>query len=344
MIDTLSGALGLNVLDDQFWVPMLLASFLYLLVILRVVFEGFDIGIGVLLPFMPAQKKLKAFTMLNPWRHANELWMFLAIGLVIAAFPNVLSDVIAELYMPLVLLGLGMLVRSVSFEFRLRSSQQLQEKWALLFAIGSWLVAMADGLILSVVIVNFNASNTSLLFMLFFACCGITSYGLLGASWLIMRTEQTFNQIAIKYARTCALWVAAGVTAISVTLSSINNGILLKWGANAKWHYIIAIWLVLFCCFVLLEWTLVRLKHSGSKNSTIPYVLSIIIFVITILGIIYSFFPYMVLDNTTIWDAANNTYALNIILSLLVFILPFWLIFNLWVYAPMFKRKEHSDN
>lgn len=340
MINTLSGALGLDALDAQFWVPMILVAFLYLLIMLRVVFEGFDIGIGVLLPFMPSDKKLKAFTMLNPWRHANELWMFLAIGLVIAAFPNAIPSIATVLYLPLVCLALGALVRSVAFEFRLRSPLALQPRWSLLFSIGSWLVAMADGLIVSVVIVNFNPDSISLPFMLFFALCGVASYGLLGAAWLIMRTEQTFNQMAIKYARICAMWVAAGVTAVSITLASINNGILLKWGASTKLEYVIAVWVVLFSCFVLLEWVLVRLKHSGSKNSTIPYVLSMLIFSMVILGIIYSFFPYIILDHITIWDGANSTHALNIVLTLLVFILPFWLAFNLWVYAPMFRRKS----
>src|SRR3546814_3736685 len=113
------------------------------------VLAGFDGGVGCLSLFAPADLRPRMLSLLSPWRDANEFWLFLGLGLFVAAFPNAWGSVMGELYLPLCVLTLGVLLRSVSFEIRLRAPQEWQSRWLFGFAFGSLLTVVAHGFLLA---------------------------------------------------------------------------------------------------------------------------------------------------------------------------------------------------
>src|SRR5690606_7768919 len=114
---------------------------------------------------------------------------FLGLGVFIAAFPNAWGSIMGPLYLPLTLLGLGVLLRTVSFEFRLRAPLDMQRRWILGFGLGSLATAAAHGLLLARLVVGYGSGGGYLAFGLFVGFCCLAAYCLLGAAWLIMREQ-----------------------------------------------------------------------------------------------------------------------------------------------------------
>lgn len=336
MIAGLTGALGLSMHDAAFWMPLAMVALFFAIVAAGVVLDGFDIGVGCLLPFAPAALRPRMLALLSPWRDANEFWSFLGLGLLVAAFPHAAGPIMGALYLPLSLLAVGALLRSASFELRLRAPQEWQRFWTAGFAAGSWMTALSHGLILSSVATSYATGWVYAVLGLFFALCALAAYGLLGASWLTMREGGELRARAIVWARRRVRWVAAGVVAVSLILILANTGVFLKWGALPDRSTVAMVWGALLACFVMLEMTLQRMLHSSPRTTALPFVLVLLIFFIVLSGLAYSFFPYLILDDVTIWDAAASTSSLQLVLSATIVALPVAVIFNVWVYWGMF--------
>ena len=115
MIDTLAASMGLAASDPAFWMPLAFMFLLFLAVAAGTVFDGFDIGVGILVQWAPEQDRGRMMGLLSPWRDANEFWLLLGLGLFAAAFPFAWGVVLGELYAPLTLMVLGAVLRTVSF-------------------------------------------------------------------------------------------------------------------------------------------------------------------------------------------------------------------------------------
>src|SRR5690606_1521934 len=111
MTDTLATALGLSAQDPSFWMPLVFMALLFTIIAAGTILDGFDIGVGCLALFAPASSRQRMLSLLSPWRDANEFWLFLGLGLFICAFPKAGGPVMGRLYLPLCLLGLGVLLR-----------------------------------------------------------------------------------------------------------------------------------------------------------------------------------------------------------------------------------------
>lgn len=336
MIDSLTGALGISMHDASFWMPLAMVALLFAIVAAGVILDGFDIGVGCLLPFAPADLRPRMLALLSPWRDANEFWIFLGLGLLVAAFPHAAGPIMGALYLPLSVLALGVLLRTASFEFRLRAPQEWQQFWVTGFSIGSWLTALSHGLILSKVATSYASGPVYVILGVFFALCALAAYGLLGATWLTMREAGELRARAILWSRRTVRWVAAGVVAVSLILILANTGVFLKWGTLPDRSTVATVWGVLLACFIVLEMTLQRMLHSSPRVTALPFMLVLLIFFIVLSGLAYSFFPYLILDDVTIWDAAASIPSLQLVLSATIVALPVAVIFNVWVYWGMF--------
>lgn len=336
MIDTLTGALGLNAHEAAFWMPLLMIGLLFAIVAAGSMLDGFDIGVGCLLPFAPAALRPRMLSLLSPWRDANEFWLFLGLGLLLTAFPNAWGPIMAALYLPLSLLGAGVLLRSASFELRLRAPQEWQAFWTTCFSLGSWFTASSHGLILSKMVTAYAPGTAYGVLAVFFALCALAAYSLLGATWLIMRETGQLRARAVLWARRTVRWVASGVVAVSLVLVLSNSGIFLKWGDLPDWALVAKVWGVLLVCFVAVEMILQRMINRSPRTTALPFIFVLIIFLIVLSGLAYSFFPYLILDDVTIWDGAASIQSLRLVLSGTIVALPVAVIFNVWVYWGMF--------
>lgn len=336
MIQSLTMALSLAPTDPAFWLPLVFLLVLFLTVLAGVILDGFDIGVGCLLLLAPVSLRPRMMSLLAPWRDANEFWLFLGLGVFAVAFPMGWGAVMGQLQLPLMLLALGVMARSVCFELRLRAAPEHQHWWQLGFGLGSLVTAFAHGFLLAKVVVSYEVGTGYLWFFVFMGICAVAAYVLLGATWLIMRDTGELRIRAVIWGRAAVRWFAAGAVAISVVLALANPGVLLKWSDGTPRSVVLALWIVILMSFVLIEMRLQRLINVSMRATFIPFLLSLVIFMAVLSGLAFSFFPFLVVDQLTVWDAAANTNTLQQVWRLSVWALPFLAAFFIWVYWQMF--------
>src|SRR5690606_6843457 len=174
------------------------------------VLDGVDLGVGILMPFASQEQRDRMFTFLGPWRDMNVFWIFLGCAILLSAFPKAWAYVSGALYLPLMLLAAGALLRGVSYEFRLRALAGGRAVFAAAFALGSLMTAFGQGLVLGRIAVNFGTEPGSELFAVFIAFCTVAAFILLGAAWLLMRVEDDLQLQARGWVRRAARLTAAG--------------------------------------------------------------------------------------------------------------------------------------
>src|SRR5690606_8747975 len=202
-----------------FWMPLVFMGLLFAIVVAATLLDGFDIGVGCLALFAPPALRPRMLALLSPWRDANEFWLFLGLGLFVAAFPKAWGSVMGQLYLPLCLLALGVFLRSVSFEMRLRAPRERQSRGLAGFGAGSLLTAFSHGLLLAQVVVSYQTEPGYIWFSLFVGLCATAAYCLLGAAWLIMREAGELRARAVMWGRRAVRWSAAGAVSVSVVLA-----------------------------------------------------------------------------------------------------------------------------
>lgn len=336
MVDTLALALGLRPQAPEFWLPLAFMGLLFLMVLAGMVLDGFDIGVGCLSVFAPDHLKPRMLGLLSPWRDANEFWLFLGLGVFMAAFPLAWGRLMGQLYLPVTLLAVGTVLRSVGYELRLRAPRELQSFWARLFGMGALVTAASHGLLLAQIALFSQGETSQPWFAIFTAACAVAAYCLLGAAWLIMREGGELRARAIFWGRRCVRWAAAGAVGVSVVLALGNPGIFLKWSSNGARYAVAGLWVGMLLAFICIEMCLQRMINTSLRSTALPFVLTLLVFIMTFGGLAYSFFPYLVLDELTIWDAAAATESLEIVLLMVGVALPVALIFNARVYWRMF--------
>lgn len=336
IVDTLVKLLGFSAEDPTFWLPLVFMALLFAVVVAGVVLDGFDIGVGCLTLVAPKALQPRMMSLLGPWRDANEFWLFLGLGIFASAFPKGWGAIMGHLYAPLSLLAVGVLLRSVSFEFRLRAPVRLQPHWILGFGLGSLATAFAHGLLLSRLVVGYQTGVGYLVFGVFMALCCVAAYCLLGAAWLIMREQGALRIRAVFWGLRSVRLAAAGAVGVSVVLAFANAGVFLKWSDGPQWSMVAVLWGVLLVCFVAIEISLQRMITHSDRFTTLPFLAAALAFLVIMGGLFYSFFPYLVLDNITIWDGAASVDSLRLVLAAAIIALPVALIFNIWVYWRMF--------
>jgi cytochrome d ubiquinol oxidase subunit II len=339
MIAELAASQGLAIGDPAFWMPLVFLVILLLLLAAGLVFDGFDIGVGLLLQLAPAESRPQMLSMLSAWRDANEFWPLLGVGLFCAAFPFAWGSVLGNLYGPLACMTLGMMLRSVAFEFRLRASTRHKPRWMLGFWLGSLLAALGQGAALGRVVTSYQTDPGYLGFSLFVGLCAVAAYALLGACWLVMRVEGDLQRRAIGWARHTVRWTAVGMVAIAVTLGLVNSGVFAKWSDVQHLGFSATIWVVMLVCFVSMEIVLARLaSKSDQQRSWLPFALCVALYLLMLGGLAYSFFPYLVLDDMTLWDSAGSVASMRMTLAGVIVGVPVVLVFNVLAYRTVFGK------
>ncbi len=339
MITELAATLGLAVSHPVFWMPLLLMAVLCILILGGAVFDGFDIGVGVLLRMAPPAERPNMMVVLSPWRDANEFWLLLAIGLFMAAFPLAWAAVLAHLFIPVLITMLGVMLRSIAFEFRIRASSEQRPVWINRFWLGSVLTAMGHGMLLASIVTGYQQDTPSVWFSLFIGLCAVAAYALLGATWLVMRMQGALHALAIGWARHAIRWTAAGMVALSVALGLANPAIFYKWSNTTSLVLAAPVWFLMLGCLVGIDMALNRLHQPKYRAlSWLPFGLCLILFVCMLGGLVYSMFPYVILDNMTLWDAAASESSLRLVLAASVVAAPVMVVFNLMSYRSLFGR------
>jgi cytochrome d ubiquinol oxidase subunit II len=290
-----------------------------------VVLDGYDLGVGMLMPAASDREQQVMVNSIGPFWDANETWLVLGIGLLLVAFPAAHGVVLGALYLPVAAMLVGLMLRGVAFEFRVKAEGWHRELWNWLFWAGSFLAAFAQGLMLGRYVTGFVPGFGYWLFAIVVAggVCG--GYVLLGATWLVLKTEGELQRKAIAWAKWGLMWVALGVALVSLGTPFASETVRAKWFAFPNIVLLSPLPAGALLAGVLLFFSL-------GKSDWKPFACAVAIDCIAFAGLAYSMFPYVVMDRLTIWQAAAHPSALKFLLVGAAIVLPFIAGYTLYVY------------
>ncbi|RUO38501.1 cytochrome d ubiquinol oxidase subunit II [Aliidiomarina shirensis] len=302
-------------------------------VIMYVLMDGFDLGLGVLFPFAPSEEARDV--MMNsvaPVWDGNETWLILGGAGLLAAFPLVYAVFLPALYIGVFLLLAGLIFRGIAFEFRFkaRTSKYL---WNWSFAIGSTVAAFAQGAVVGAYIQGFNVENMAYVggafdwltpFTVMTGLGLVAGYALLGATWLILKSEGDIQQWAFKITPYLLIAVLVIFAAISVWTPFVDAFVAERWFSGISY-----IWLFPVLTLLSAAW-LVRALFQRRDGT--PFVATMSMFIFTYLGLLASKFPYVVPPDYTLWDAASAHESQLFLLLGLLFVIPIVLVYTAWTY------------
>ncbi len=314
------------------WLPVAFAGLMGLSVLLYVVLDGYDLGVGILSGTVQGEHRDRMIASIGPFWDANETWLVLAVGLLLVAFPQAHGAILGELYLPVAGLLLGLILRGVAFEFRAKSAVGHKVWWDRAFVAGSMLAALMQGYMLGLYIVGFERTAANVSFALLTALCLVAGYAFIGATWLIMKTEGVLQRQAVAWARGTLLLSGVGMVAVSVVTPLVSERIWDKWLSLPNFVLLAPMPLVTAALFVALGVVLRHLPTRTDRFCWLPFAGAVGIFMLGFHGLAYSFFPYIVPDRVTVWQAAAAPKSLMIIFVGALVVLPIIAAYSAFAY------------
>lgn len=330
----------------EWYLPIIWAVLIGTAVMLYVVLDGFDLGIAILFPTTREEgERDQMMNSVAPFWDGNETWLVLGGGGLWVAFPQAYAIIMPAFYIPVILMLLALIFRGVAFEFRWVAKPH-HRRWDLAFWLGSTVAAFSQGLILGgliqgVTVVNGQFAGGPFDWLTpFTVMCGagvVVGYALLGATWLVFKTEGPVAERARRQARTLLIGLLAFAALVSLWTPYAHPRIAERWftPANLAWLWPFPV-LTALCGY--LAW---RRLHGAHEFT--PFALTIAIFLLCFLGLSISNFPYLVPPGVTIWDAAAAPSSHIFVLIGVVFLLPMILFYTAFVYWT-FRGKVRADS
>lgn len=310
-----------------------------------VILDGFDLGIGILFPLIKGeQNRDLAMNTVAPVWDGNETWLVLGGGGLFAVFPLAYATVLPALYAPIIAMLIGLIFRGVAFEFRWRTVRG-KGLWDWSFALGSLVAALAQGITLGALVQGITIENRAYAgswldwltpFSLLTGAALAVGYALLGATWLVMKTEGTVRDLARSTAVIAGIGTLLLIAAVSLITPFLNPVYLDRWFAwpTAIFSLIVPS-LVLGCAYLLFHGL-----HHGPDHQ--PFLASLGLFILCYTGIGISFYPYMVPPTLTIWEAAAPDESLAFLLAGAALLIPMILAYTTYAYW-VFRGKIDLD-
>ena len=308
--------------DPAIWLPWSFAALMGLSILIYVILDGFDLGVGLLMPLTDDAEKDRLVASIGPFWDANETWLVLAIGLLLVAFPPAHGVILTALYLPVFVMLFGLILRGVSFEFRAKAPAAQKSKWNFAFFLGSLLASASQGFMLGMYVMGLTWTWSHVGFALLTAVFLTVGYSFIGAAWLILKTSGTLQARAVGWAQGGLWGLVLGIAAISLATPYVSPRIFDKWFTFPQIIYLAPLPILSGALVVFIWWQLRQLPRSDDKGSWIPFVASMALFAMAFGGMAYSFYPYVVPEKLTIYEAASAPESLFIILIGTLFVLP----------------------
>ena len=332
--------------------PLIWAGIIATAVLLYVLLDGFDLGVGILFPFAggPADRDVMMDSIAPVW-DGNETWLVLGGGGLFAAFPKAYAALMPALYIPIFLMLLALILRGVAFEFRLRGRVRGKAFWTAAFASGSLLATVAQGFVLGGFIQGVTLRNGAFAggpfdwltpYTLLVAAGLVAGYTLLGAAWLMWRTQDALHGLARRWAKGATAAVAALLAATSLATLFVHPRIAARWGmADGKLDLSVLATHLPIPLLGLAGLMVVALSLRRGSHGW-PFIGTALVFLSGYLGLAASFFPNIVPYDMTFRQAASAENALALMLGGVAILLPVILGYTVWVYW-LFRGKVTGD-
>ena len=325
------------------WLPLVFALVMALAMLAYVILDGYDLGVGVLLRRADdVDQKDTMIASIGPFWDANETWLVLGVGVLLVAFPMAHGVILGALYLPVALMLVALTLRGVAFDFRVKARDKHKPLWDRAFYAGSLLAAWSQGFMLGGLITGFDTHWGSQLFNALIGLCLVAAYCLLGAGWLIMKTEGVLQLKAVRWAQGSLWLTAAGVAAISLATPWVSQRIFDKWFSFPNFMLLLPIPAVTVALFVVMARSLnrlpVRLAQGNQYGAAVPFACTVGVFLLAFYGLAYSLFPWLVVDRLTIWAAASAPEALMVIFYGTVVVLPVIIGYTVFAYRVFWGK------
>ncbi len=324
------------------FLPTIFAILLGLSVLIYVILDGYDLGVGILMFKTNKQEKDLMISSIGPFWDANETWLVLSIGILLVAFPKSYGEILTNLYLPTTIMLIGLILRGVAFDFRSKAKDHHQDIWDFTFSIGSLLTSFMQGFMLGSYILGFNNAVYAWFFNITCGICLCFGYCLLGSSWLILKTEKNLQEKAIKFAIISLYFTIFAMIIISIITPLTSDRIFDKWFSLPNIFYLTPMPIVACLLSYFLYCLLKKMPLHQDKYSYLPMLLTISIFIVCFLGIAYSFYPFIVPEKILIQATEISHKSLLIIFIGTIIILPCiiaYTIFSYWIFRGKITDK-----
>jgi len=313
--------------------PIIFVAIMGLALLLYVILDGYDLGVGLLLPLASDKEKDVMIASIGPFWDANETWIVLGVGVLLIAFPAAHGIILTSLYVPATVMLLGLILRGVAFDFRVKAGSHRKAMWNQLFFVGSLLASTAQGWMLGSYITGLEHTQLNMVFSILIALCLPALYCVLGASWLMIKTEDELFLKAAVWAKKSLSPMAVGLLLVSIATPLVSQVIADRWFQLPQFIGLlpipIASVIALSLLYVLLSRTPEQLLMT---NPWMIFMCPVIICVMAALGLAYSIFPDIIIGQLTIWEAAANTSSLKFTFVGVVIALPCIFVYTIFVY------------
>jgi len=310
-----------------------------------VLLDGSDLGVGILYGLAPdTASRNTIMNSIAPIWDGNETWLvFGGLGLF-AAFPVAFAVIIPAVYFPILVMLLALVFRGVAFEFRFRDAEH-KTFWDHAFNYGSAIATFAQGIVLGSFIQGYEVSGrqfsgSSLAFLTPFSLMTglalLFGYGLLGAGWLILKTEGDIQAAARRHGRICLIGVLAAIAVVSIWTPVTSPMVAARW---FSWPNILILAPVPIATAAT---ALVTWRALGSRAETMPFAGAVLLFVLSFIGIAISLYPMIVPYHFTLWEAASSERTQAFLLVGTLVLLPVILMYTGWSYW-VFRGKVRAD-
>ncbi len=309
--------------------------------IMYVLLDGFDLGVGILFPF--AGNEETRDSMINsiaPVWDGNETWLIMGGAILFAAFPKAYAIILSAMYIPIMLMLFSLIFRGVAFEFRMKANES-KFLWTAVFFAASFMAAFSQGLLLAGIITGIHVENGEFAggafdwvspFALIVGFAMVCGYGLLGATWLIRKTEDDLLAMSFRGSMIFLILVLVFMAIVSLYTPNLVPEIEERWFAGDNMFYLLpAPILGLICAWRL--WHDLRIRREDS-----PFFWAIGLFLTGYLGLAVSVWPYIIPFQVTIWDAASPASSQLFLLIPIALIMPVTLLYS-WYSYRVFRGK-----
>ncbi|NTV11710.1 MAG: cytochrome d ubiquinol oxidase subunit II [Zoogloea sp.] len=329
------------------WLPLVFLFVMGVAILAYVVLDGYDLGVGILLGRADEVHRDMMVASIGPFWDANETWLVLGIGVLVTCFPMAQGEILGALYLPVAAMLLGLILRGVAFDFRVKAQDEHKPWWNRAFCAGSLLAALAQGYMLGLLVVGFERSTLNMVFAGFIALALAAGYCLLGAGWLIIKAEGALQLAAVRWAR-ASLWLTGlGIAAVSVATPLVSEAIFDKWFSVPNIFLLAPIPLITVVLFVIEDVVLHRLPAGLAQGrerwARVPFGLTVVIFLLAFHGLAYSLFPWLVPLRMDIWQAAAAPGSLMFILVGVIIVLPLIVGYTAFSYRVFRGKATHLE-
>ena len=321
------------------WMPLVFLGLMGLSLLIYVVLDGYDLGVGLLMLGASDAHKDQMVASIGPFWDANETWLVLGVGILLVAFPKAHGLILQALYLPVALMLLGLMLRGVAFDFRVKAPADWKPFWNGAFIAGSALAALSQGWMLARYITGFAEGPGYIAFALLIALALAAAYAMLGAGWLIMKMDGAVQALALQRAKLAWPAVVLGLLGVSLMTPWVSATVSERWFRMPELIALLPIPLMTGLSLLALR-ALLNSHRVRGKLCWLPFALIVAVMLLGALGLAYSLYPYVLIDRLTVWQAAAAPKSLAVILWGVLVTLPAILIYTWFAYRVFWGKSS----